>query len=95
VVRANIAAAVAGSGVDGAVLNVAGGDPKTVNQVLKAVSDSVGRWIEPVRTPKRAGDVRRTHADISRTQKLLEWKPRAGWEDGVGRTVRWFLDRKA
>ena len=95
VVSANIAAGTVTGDVDGAVLNVAGGEPKTVNQVLAAVSDSVGTWIDPVRTPKRAGDVRRTHADISRTQQLLGWKPEAVWEEAVKRTVDWFLERRS
>ncbi|MGH2728550.1 MAG: SDR family oxidoreductase [Actinomycetota bacterium] len=94
VVRANIAAATAGPEADGAVINVAGGEPKTVNEVLKAVSDSVGRWIEPERTPKRAGDIRRTHADISRAKRLIGWEPGAAWEPSVAATVAWFLDRR-
>jgi nucleoside-diphosphate-sugar epimerase len=95
VVRANIAAAAAGPAADGAVINIAGGDPKSVNQVLQEVSDAIGHWIEPVRTPKRAGDVRRTHADISLAEKLLGFKPEADWKESVARTVGWFLERRA
>ena len=93
VVAANLAAAAAGPEADGSVVNIAGGEPKTVNEVLRAVSDSIGRWIEPVRTPKRAGDIRRTHADISRARELLGWTPAADWRESVARTVGWFLDR--
>jgi nucleoside-diphosphate-sugar epimerase len=92
VVRANLLAADADGRVDGAVLNVAGGRPKTVNQVLRSVSDAVGRWVEPVHAPRRAGDVRRTHADISRARDLLGWEPRADWDQAVTATVRWFAD---
>ena len=93
VISANILAATSTDpAVDGAVFNIAGGEPKSVNEVLRAVSASVGRWIEPVRTPKRAGDVRRTHADISRARTVLGWQPQAVWEDSVARTVAWFLD---
>lgn len=95
VVRANILAAEAGTGADGAVVNIAGGDPKTVNQVLETVSKAVGRWIEPERTPKRAGDVRRTCADITRAREILGWGPEADWEKTVAETVAWFTDRQA
>jgi nucleoside-diphosphate-sugar epimerase len=91
VVRANILAAEADGLVDGAVINIAGGSPTTVNQVLRSVSEVVGRWIEPTRTPKRAGDVRRTHADIGRARELLGWEPRADWQDAVRATVGWFV----
>jgi nucleoside-diphosphate-sugar epimerase len=94
VVRANVAAAEAGPDADGAVINVAGGDPKSVNEVLDVVSEAIGRWIEPVRTPKRAGDVRRTHADISRARDVLGWTPQADWKESVAQTVAWFLQRR-
>jgi UDP-glucose 4-epimerase len=90
VVRANVLAAKADERVDGAVINIAGGSPKTVNEVLRSVSEAVGRWIEPTRSPRRAGDVRRTHADITRARDLLGWEPEADWDQGVRATVAWF-----
>ena len=93
VVEANVLAATAtADGIDGSILNIAGGEPKTVNDVLRAVSDASGTWIDPVRTPKRAGDVRRTHADTGRARELLRWSPRADWVESVRQTVAWFLD---
>ncbi|HET7481645.1 MAG TPA: NAD-dependent epimerase/dehydratase family protein [Actinomycetota bacterium] len=94
VVAANLAAAEAGEEADGEVVNIASGSPKSVNETLKAVSDAVGTWIEPRRLPKRAGDVRRTHADISRAKELLGWTPQAGWEEAVRATVAWFSERQ-
>jgi len=96
VVTANIAAATATTdGIDGAVLNVAGGRSRTINEVLASVSAAVGRWIEPVRLPKRSGDIRRTHADLRRTRELLNWTPAAEWDRSVERTVQWFVDRRS
>ena len=92
VVRANLAAAAAGERADGTVMNVGGGRPKTVNEVLRAVSDAIGTWIDPVSTPKRAGDVRHTRADITRARELLDWEPEADWNDAVEATVRWFQE---
>jgi len=76
--------------VAGSVINIGGGRPQTVNEVLASVSKAVGRWVEPVRTPKRAGDVRTTRADIGLAAELLAWKPEAQWEEAVEATVRWF-----
>jgi nucleoside-diphosphate-sugar epimerase len=90
VVRANLLAAEADTGVDGSVINIGGGRPQTVNEVLASVSTAVGRWVEPVRTPKRAGDVRTTRADVGLAAQLLAWKPEAQWEEAVEATVRWF-----
>lgn len=90
VVRANVLAAEADARADGAVINIAGGEPRTINEVYRNVSDVIGTQITPEHRPKRPGDVRRTHADISRARDLLGWEPRADWASSVAETVRWF-----
>ncbi len=94
VVSANVLAAQAGPQADGSVVNVGAGRAKSVNEVLEAVSAAVGRWMDPVHRPKRFGDIRRTHADVSRARELLGWEPRAEWEEAVRATVTWFLQRE-
>lgn len=93
VVRANVLAAQAGDRVDGQVINVGAGRAKTVNEVLKSISEAMGRWIDPVQKAKRTGDVRHTHADITRAGEILGWEPQAQWVPAVEETVRWFLYR--
>jgi nucleoside-diphosphate-sugar epimerase len=93
VVRANLLAADADGRVDGAVINIGGGGAKTVNHVLESVSNAMGKWIDPMRTARRAGDVRHTRADISLAAELLGWKPEANWEEAVRATVDWFQQR--
>jgi UDP-N-acetylglucosamine/UDP-N-acetylgalactosamine 4-epimerase len=58
--------------------------------VLGSVSEAIGTWIDPVRTPRRPGDVRSTHADITEASELLGWAPKADWKDAVAKTVAWF-----
>ncbi len=90
VVDANLRAAAAGPQADDVVLNIGDGRAKTVNVVLRAVSDAVGTWIEPSTTGRRAGDVRRTQANIEAAERVLGWKPRADWTAAVKATVEWF-----
>jgi nucleoside-diphosphate-sugar epimerase len=90
VVEANLRAASAGDEANGAVLNIGNGAAHTVNEVLAAVSKAVGTWIDPVRLPKRAGDVRATLADISLARRVLGWEPTAEWQPSIEATVEWF-----
>ncbi len=90
VVRANLMAAEAGEEAGGAVLNIGGGHPRTVNEVLRAVSDRVGVWVDPVYLPPRPGDVRKSHADISAAAEVIGWSPEAPWDVSVAATVEWF-----
>jgi nucleoside-diphosphate-sugar epimerase len=40
--------------------------------------------------PERAGDVKHSLADISRTEKYLGYKPLVHFEDGLKKTVDWY-----
>ncbi len=90
VVQATLAAGETDGEVDGKVINVGGGQARTIIDVLRAVSEAVGIWIEPVRMDRRAGDMRRTHADITRARELLGWGPTMPWDEAIKRTVAWF-----
>lgn len=92
VVRANALAGQAGDHADGAVINIGSGAPRTINEVYSAISDEIGTRIKPQYRPKRPGDVRGTHADISLARDVLGWEPRCDWEPSVAETVRWFRE---
>jgi nucleoside-diphosphate-sugar epimerase len=94
VVRANILAAEVDERVSGIVLNIGGGRPRTINQVLAAVSKAIGKWIDPTYKPKRTGDVRHTRSDISRARELLQWSPRVPWKSAVEQTAAWFMESR-
>ena len=90
VVAANIAAAEAGSDVDGEAFNIAGGTSRTVNDVFRTISGILGVDISPEYAPRRAGDIRHSRAEISKAAELLKWSPRAEWEPAVRTAVEWF-----
>ncbi|MEX2395012.1 MAG: hypothetical protein WD826_11095, partial [Actinomycetota bacterium] len=79
----------------GAIVNIAGGGPRSINEILRAISDVVGVWIEPERTPRRAGDIRSSHADITRAHELLGWEPKVPFSEAVARTVAYMRDHVA
>ena len=93
VVRANLLAADARAVVDGAVINICAGFPRTVNEVLESIFDAVGTRIDPVHLPRRTGDILHSHGDPSRAASLLMWRPQADWNESVRATAHWFLSR--
>jgi nucleoside-diphosphate-sugar epimerase len=48
--------------------------------------------VEPVFKPKRAGDIRRTFADISKAEKILGYTVMVRFKEGLRKTVEWFLE---
>jgi UDP-glucose 4-epimerase len=93
-VDATLAAAEA-PGVGGAVLNVACGVEVSLLELLDRLAEIFGRRIEPRLGPARAGDVRHSRADVTAAARLLGYRPRVPFEEGLRRTVAWSRARGA
>lgn len=92
VVAANLAALDVAT-APGAVVNVAGGAPVTMTELIAAVEAVAGRPINVVRTGAEPGDVRRTAADLTAARQLLGWRPTVSLAEGLERQWRWHLAR--
>ncbi len=96
-VQANILAACAGSPeVPGQVFNVAFGQRTTLNGLFALIRDEAAKFAPECRAAQpsyrdfRAGDVRHSLADISKSRRLLGYDPRFGVRDGLARAGQWY-----
>jgi nucleoside-diphosphate-sugar epimerase len=89
-VAANLLACTA-PGVDGEVFNVACGAKTSVNEIYANLSTLLGTRLPARYEPARAGDVRHTLADLTRTRERLGYRPQTDIRAGLERTVQWFL----
>lgn len=90
VVAANLAAMDAPPETSGQVVNVASGDPKTINDVYLSLCKVLEVDIPAHYTDRRTGDIRHSYADISLARALLGWEPSTAWMEAVRATVDWF-----
>lgn len=74
-------------GVSGKVFNVGTGRSVTVLDLIHALNRLLGTNLTPRHEPARAGDVRYSLADISRTQAELGYDPKVSFEEGLARTI--------
>lgn len=72
------------------VFNVACGEEHSVLDLVDTLNKIMRKSIRPVFGPPRAGDVFRTSADISKIQRMLDYKPVVSFEEGLRNTVNWF-----
>ena len=77
-------------GIKHEVFNVANGKDNTVLDIVDGVNKILGKNIEPEFLAVRAGDVYKTHADITKISQKLGFKPTVGFEEGLKRTVEYF-----
>jgi len=76
----------------GHVINVATAGRISLNQLFAIVKREVGSSLEPIYASSRAGDVRDSQADIGKAKQLLGYSPSVSFEDGLGRTVKWYRE---
>jgi len=81
VVEANLLAAE--SNVDFDVFNIATGKETPINELLQTMNTALGTDITPIYQPERAGDIKRSVADISKAQKMLGWSSKMALREGI------------
>lgn len=86
VVEANLLAAE--SDVDLDVFNIATGKEVSINDLLKTMNEALGTNITPIYVPERAGDIKRSVADISKAQTMLGWSPKMSLQQGILELLR-------
>jgi nucleoside-diphosphate-sugar epimerase len=78
--------AMAHSKVHGEAFNCGSGTNNSINYVLSIICKIMGKIVIPTRTPSQF-EPNQTLADISKAEKLLNWKPKISLEEGLRRTI--------
>jgi UDP-glucose 4-epimerase len=94
VVEANLKAAAA-PGVSGKTYNIACGVATTLDGVVAALGGILGRPIEARHDAERPGDIKHSWADISAARADLGYTAAVSLEEGLRRTVPWYVPRPA
>lgn len=95
-VQANLLAAIAPDDVQGEVFNVAVGERTTLNQLFQLIREGLrDHQIHYSRDPRRAdfrpGDVRHSHADISKAKRQLGYQPTHTIGTGLREALPWYI----
>ena len=76
---------------NGEIFNVAGGSPTSVNHIADTIGEILGKSVERRHLPSRAGDIRNSWADLSKSERVLGYAPEIALEDGLRRTIEFLL----
>lgn len=95
VVQANLLA-MEREQANGMALNVGSGEPVTIEQVAQVLAIALDTVIPSEITGKyRAGDVRHCYADISAAGRVLGYKPKVRFAEGIRELVQWLREQPA
>ncbi len=99
VVQANAAAASvtvaatdAANDAAGQVLNIACGERWTLLELLNRLESTLQQDAAVVFGDRRVGDVKHSQASIEKARRLLGYSPAVDFDEGIKRTVAWFLE---
>ncbi len=80
----------------GEVINVATGVDISITEIARAVLDVLGKPADLVQhVDERPGQVDRHIGSTEKAERLLGWRARTSFEDGLARTVAWYRDNEA
>ena len=72
-------------------INLGYGRPVVLNDVIRMIEDGIGKSAIVQYQERHAADPMMTWADISRARSLLGWTPEVGIEEGIRRTIDWYM----
>jgi UDP-glucuronate 4-epimerase len=76
------------------IFNLGGDHPVKLNYVIGLLEKYLGQKAKIKRFKLHPADVTATWANIEKAKKFLGWKPTMPLEEGIGKTVRWFVENR-
>ena len=81
--------------IAGEVINVAAGRRISLLELLSTLQEITGTRLAPQFGPAREGDVRDSQADVSKAERLLDFKARVPFKTGLEHTLAWYQSTHA
>lgn len=78
---------------NGEIFNIGTDIEITTGEGIAIVEKVLGKKPRYVHTPRRAGDQLKTHANIDKARRILNYAPKTTPEEGIRAEVQWFKDK--
>ncbi|WP_286680881.1 SDR family oxidoreductase [Tepidanaerobacter sp. EBM-49] len=92
VIEANLKACKASHEAAGQAFNIAYGKREYLIDVYHELCNLLGKNIEPIFGPERLGDIKHSHADISKAKELLGYNPDWDFGKGIRAAIEWYKE---
>ena len=78
------------------IINLGGGkNPISINEIISKIEKYLGKKAKIDLKPFHKTDLKETWADITKAQKILGWAPSVGIEEGLKKSIDWYLENKS
>lgn len=76
------------------IINLGESQTVELNRLIELLEENLGRKALIERNPLQPGDVPQTFADISKAERLLNYKPETKIEEGIKKFTDWFREEQ-
>jgi UDP-N-acetylglucosamine/UDP-N-acetylgalactosamine 4-epimerase len=93
VIEANLKACLATSEAAGHAYNIAYGGREYLIDIYDELCNALGRNIQPIFGPVRTGDIKHSHADITKARDMLGYDPEWSFRRGIIEAIDWYKEK--
>tara|TARA_Y100000741_G_scaffold334097_1_gene291109 strand:+ start:2339 stop:3316 length:978 start_codon:yes stop_codon:yes gene_type:complete len=72
------------------IINIGGAEPVKLLRFIDIIEDCLGKKANAILKPMQQGDVQDTNADITKLEKITNYKPQVDIEEGIKRFIDWY-----
>jgi len=94
IVEANILA-MTNPATDNQILNIGSGRGDSVNEIFRIIKEATGFAGEPIYAPARKGEVYKIYISAEKARRVMGWRPKVSFEEGLKRLVEYQRGRLA
>lgn len=78
----------------GETINIGTGKKHRIVDIVRKILDLMGNPIEPSigALPYRPNEIWEMYCDNSKAKSVLGWEPKTSLDEGLGKTVKWYLE---
>lgn len=92
VIEANLKACKAPKEVAGQAYNIAYGGREYLIDIYDGLCKVLGKEVEPIFGPDRAGDIKHSNADIGKAKEMLGYDPSWSFKEGINEAIEWYKE---
>ena len=77
------------------IINLGGGkNPISLKTIIQKIENLLGKKAKIEYKPFHKADMKETWANIEKAEKLLGWKPETDIDEGLKKTVQWYVENR-
>jgi UDP-glucuronate 4-epimerase len=72
------------------IFNIGSNNPKNLKLFLKTIEKNLNKKSIIKKLPLQEGDVHKTHANVTKLYKAINFKPKVNIEEGIKKFIKWY-----